>query len=211
MLNISHKLKKINAVTKPYNNEKGFIMAAVMLLSLMLLIIVTIAIWSSTNEAQIVRNTGLMTQEFYDAESGIVGAVNNSSAWLTNDFLNAIDPDNAYLRLHVYSEGSVEIIGGRVDGSTVPPSGTHNPSEKLIAEVQIRHINTYADKPVVITDSNIWKETNEFLPNMTGNVIPIGEDASKWDARSFTLTAKDFTNNNATIQIGLQRMVLRAP
>jgi hypothetical protein len=80
------------------NNEDGFALGAAILVSAILMLAGVLALWTSTTEVQVVRNEGLMTREFYNAEGGIIDALVNynsgSTQWLTDDFLLKI-PENA--------------------------------------------------------------------------------------------------------------------
>lgn len=80
------------------DNENGFVLGAAILVSAILIMAGVLALWTSTTEVQVVRNEGLMTREFYDAEGGVIDALVNyntgSTDWLTDDFLTA-DPTAA--------------------------------------------------------------------------------------------------------------------
>ena len=75
------------------NNENGFILGAAILVSAILILAGVLALWTSTTEVQVVRNEGQMIREFYNAEAGIIDALENynsgTTQWLTNDFLLA--------------------------------------------------------------------------------------------------------------------------
>lgn len=80
------------------DNENGFVLGASILVSAILIMAGVLALWTSTTEVQVVRNEGLMTQEFYNAEGGVIDALVNyntgSTDWLTDDFLTS-DPTAA--------------------------------------------------------------------------------------------------------------------
>ena len=59
------------------NNEDGFVLGGSILISAILILAGTLALWTSTTEVQVVRNEGLMVSEFYDAEGGIIDALAN--------------------------------------------------------------------------------------------------------------------------------------
>jgi hypothetical protein len=59
------------------NNEDGFVLGAAILVSAILILAGVLALWTSTTEVQVVRNEGLMTREFYNAEGGIIDALVN--------------------------------------------------------------------------------------------------------------------------------------
>lgn len=75
------------------NNEDGFVLGAAILMSAILILSGVLALWTSTTEVQVVRNEGLMVREFYNAEAGIIDALENyntgTTQWLTNAFLIA--------------------------------------------------------------------------------------------------------------------------
>lgn len=80
------------------NNEDGFVLGAAILVSAILILAGVLALWTSTTEVQVVRNEGLMTREFYNAEGGIIDALVNYNTgpteWLTDDFLMTV-PESA--------------------------------------------------------------------------------------------------------------------
>lgn len=195
--------KEIKNSVRPHNNERGFIMGAVLLLSLLLLIIITMAIWSATNENRIVASAGNMMQEFYHTESGIVSAVNHSDLWLTSDFVTGAS-DTVYAKMLVYDDGNAEIYEANpssLKGKTTNPGS----GATQVAEVQIRQITSYDEdgKPVRVRNSGggfvLWEEADEY-PNMP-YVGASSSGSSDSFGRYFVLTAKD-VNNNSTVQIG---------
>lgn len=199
---------------QPYNNDRGFIMGAVILLSLILLVIVTMAIWSTNNESHMVRNTSITTQEFYDAESGIVSAINHSGMWLTSEFIGG-PSDTTYAKLRVYSDGTVVVFEAR-PGSTVgtDPTGA---GIRQIAEVQIRKIDNYdtgTGDPVIIAE--LWDEANKY-PDMAHVGAGGGGSTS---GRFYVITSKNVGINsqfksvetgNAAIQVGVVQTVASGP
>lgn len=195
--------KKIKNSVRLHNNERGFIMGVVIMLSLILLIIVTMAIWSTTNESRIVRNTGAITQEFYNAESGIVGAMNHSNLWLTNEFVSG-NHNTSYVKMNIFDDGSVLIYESEPE-ITNKGNGPATVGAQQIAEVQIRHIDSYgADgKPVRITDGGnfvLWEKADEY-PNMPHVGNPSGGSA-KLEGHYYSITSMDI-NDNSIIQIGV--------
>lgn len=73
------------------NNENGFVLGASILVSAILILAGVLAIWTSTTEVKIVRNEGQMIREFYNAEAGVIEALENyntgPTSWLTDAFL----------------------------------------------------------------------------------------------------------------------------
>lgn len=203
MRKISALYKEIKNGMRLYNNQRGFIMGAVLLLSLILLIIITMAIWSATNENRIVASTGAMIQEFYNTESGIVGATNHKDLWMTTEFLNGAS-DTVYIRMRVFDDGNVAIFEANpstLQGVTSNPSNTAT----VVAEVQIRKIDNYVNgSPVRIENSGgnfvLWEEADEY-PDMSHVGLSSTGNAAL-EGRYFVITAKDI-NNNSTVQVGL--------
>jgi len=81
-------------------NENGFVLGASILMSAILLLAGVLALWTSNTEMHIVRNEGDLTLEFYNAEGGVIDALEKYDAklpdgtddpmtWLTNTFLLA--------------------------------------------------------------------------------------------------------------------------
>ena len=224
MRKIIASYKKITNSLKPYNNERGFIMGVVILLSLILLVIVTMAIWSTSNESQIVRNNGLMTQEFYDAESGIVGAINHSGLWMTPEFM-ATAPDTnpsnqPYVIMEVYKQGDVFIRDSRPTfaDNGARPSAADLPTNPQVAEVQIRHIDRWEETspgnfaPVKIKDQHnnfLWDQTNNY-PDMQHVGAPSDGSPATMRGHYFAITSRD-VNNNSTVQVGVIQDAIGGP
>ena len=72
-------------------NENGFVLGASILVSAILVLAGVLAIWTSNTEVKIVRNEGQMIREFYNAEAGVIDALENynngTTNWMTDDFL----------------------------------------------------------------------------------------------------------------------------
>ena len=79
------------SLKKTLYNEHGFILGTAIMVSAILVIAGVLAVWNSNTEVKIVRNEGQMTREFYDAEAGLIDAIENynsgSTSWMTDDFL----------------------------------------------------------------------------------------------------------------------------
>ena len=84
-------MKILKSLKKPLHNEHGFILGTAIMVSAILVIAGVMAVWNSNTEVKIVRNEGQMTREFYNAEAGLIDAIENynsgSTSWLTDDFL----------------------------------------------------------------------------------------------------------------------------
>lgn len=89
----------ISVLKKTIGNEDGFALGASILISTIVIITAVLALWKSNTEVQVVRNERDMTIEFYNAESGLIDALENYNTgpiqWMTTDFLTA-DPKFAY-------------------------------------------------------------------------------------------------------------------
>jgi hypothetical protein len=88
-------MKLLTSLKTTIDNEHGFVLGTAILISAILLLAGVLAVWTSNTEVTIVRNEGQMIREFYDAEAGVIDAIENYNSgpttWLTNDFLSA-DP-----------------------------------------------------------------------------------------------------------------------
>ena len=84
-------MKMFKSLKKTLHNEHGFILGTAILVSAILVIAGVLAVWTSNTEVKIVRNEGQMVREFYDAEAGLIDAMENynsgSTNWMTDDFL----------------------------------------------------------------------------------------------------------------------------
>jgi hypothetical protein len=83
----------MQSAMKTIQNEDGFVMALSILLSAIVLIVGVVSIITSNTEVAVVRNEGQLLREFYNAEGGVVDALEHYNSgptfWLTNDFLMA--------------------------------------------------------------------------------------------------------------------------
>ncbi|MBF0224262.1 MAG: pilus assembly PilX N-terminal domain-containing protein [Desulfobacterales bacterium] len=73
------------------NNEKGSIMLIALLIMAMLTILGLTAVNTAVVELRIAHNEQILKRNFYNAETGIIDAINNATkgpnAWLTEPFL----------------------------------------------------------------------------------------------------------------------------
>ena len=87
-----------STLKKTITNQHGFVLGTSILVSAVLILAGVFAVWMANTEMLLVRNESQMIREFYDAEAGLVDAIENYNVpptqWLTNDFL--LDGDNAY-------------------------------------------------------------------------------------------------------------------
>lgn len=205
MRKITTLYRKINHSIQPYNNERGFIMGVVIMLSVILLIIITMAIWSSTNESRMVASTNRMAQDFYNAESGVVAAVSRSGLWMITDFIRGAS-DETYVIMDVYDDSSIRIIDSSISLSSFPSeaTGTAPTGVTKIAEVQIRHIDSWTGTPaapVRIQRSDgtypLWEESDDYPDRPHVVDSPAG---STLERHYYVVTAKDvnYTYNKKT-------------
>ena len=84
-------MNMVKSLKHTIGNENGFVLGASILVSAVLILAGVLAIWNSNTEVRIVRNEGQMIREFYDAEAGVIDALENynsgSTNWMTDDFL----------------------------------------------------------------------------------------------------------------------------
>ncbi len=71
----------------PLNSENGFVIVACLLILTILLMAGTFGVQKSSTELSIVRNEGQILLEFYDAEAGLVDALENPQTWMDDPFL----------------------------------------------------------------------------------------------------------------------------
>ena len=99
----------MKALKKTIDNEKGFVLGTSILVSAVLILAGVFAIWMANTEMLLVRNESELIREFYNAEAGVVDAIENykdsgvPTHWLTNDFL--LDGDGAFNIIN-YNDGS---------------------------------------------------------------------------------------------------------
>ena len=90
----------VATVKRIIGNENGFVLGASILISAILLLAGVLALWTSNTEMHVVRNEGDLTLEFYNAEGGVIDAMEKYDAklpdgtddpmkWLTDAFLLA--------------------------------------------------------------------------------------------------------------------------
>ena len=86
-----------STLKKTITNQHGFVLGTSILVSAVLILAGVFAVWMANTEMLLVRNESQMIREFYDAEAGVVDAIENYNVpptrWLTNDFL--LDGDDA--------------------------------------------------------------------------------------------------------------------
>ena len=96
-----------STLKKTITNEHGFVLGTSILVSAVLILAGVFAVWMANTEMLLVRNESQMIREFYDAEAGVVDAIENYNVpptrWLTNDFL--LDGDDASSSINYLIDG----------------------------------------------------------------------------------------------------------
>ena len=69
----------IKSLKYTIDNENGFILGTAILVSAILVLAGVLAIWTANTELKTVRNEAQMTREFYNAEAGVIDALEASS------------------------------------------------------------------------------------------------------------------------------------
>jgi len=161
------------------DNENGFVLGASILVSAILVLAGVLAIWTSNTEVKIVRNEGQMVREFYNAEAGVIDALENyntgPTTWLTNDFLTT-DPTAA----------NTTVLSNDENGEAV-------------ATVEVRCIEETATPiPAPFSDAanNIPRQPH-VGPPPPGS----GYSLKYFEVRRYGITATS-TNGNTRIQVG---------
>lgn len=196
----------IKTSLQPYNNENGFILGVVIILSLMLAITVTIAIWSADNETKLVRNVGENTQNFYNAETSLVAALVHNADWSLEEFLTD-HPQNAWIVLSVDRAGEVQTLITSEMGLTPNTIDRSN-------EIALLYIRPITDSPEMIVHP-LFDERANLIPTMGnagGGGPGMGLSAS---SRIFSITAITTNENRSgyesgggqeVIQIGIRQI-----
>jgi hypothetical protein len=107
------------------HNEHGFVLGASILVSAILILAGVLAVWTSNTEVKIVRNEGQMTREFYNAEAGVIDAIENYNSgttnWMTDDFLT--EDQTLAKKIFISNNKNGEPVA-RVEVRCVESSGT---------------------------------------------------------------------------------------
>jgi hypothetical protein len=132
----------MNTARRILGNENGFVLGASILISAILLLAGVLALWTSSTEMHVVRNENELTREFYNAEGGVIDAIENydtgAMEWLTDAFLLAARTTAGVVRTSTNSGGQtvatveVRCIYDNVEEGVAPPSP---PNENLSAPV----------------------------------------------------------------------------
>jgi hypothetical protein len=184
-------------------NENGFVLGASILISAILLLAGVLALWTSNTEMHVVRNEGDLTLEFYDAEGGVIDALENYDAgntakgavgatqWLTDQFL--LDSPSAAANYRFIS----------ADGSGQP-----------VAEVRVRCITDTALTSDF--DSGLGSAEANAAADLPANTLPLqrhispppsgsGFSLKYFEVRRYGITATS-TTGNTRVQIGAYKV-----
>ena len=169
----------IQTLKKTIANEHGFVLGTSILVSAVLILAGVFAVWMANTEMLLVRNESQMIREFYDAEAGLVNAIENynepPSPWLTNDFL--LDGDDAYSTINY------DIAG------------------EPVATIEVRCIlDDAADTPLTDTADNL-----PLQPHVGPPPVGSGYSLKYFQSRRYGLTATS-ANGNTQLQVGVYKI-----
>jgi hypothetical protein len=163
-------------------NENGFVLGASILISAILLLAGVLALWTSNTEMHVVRNEGDLTLEFYNAEGGVIDALENYDTgtmnWLTNAFL---------------------LAGETAANSTVTSKNAANES---LARVEVRCIEN-SGTPIVglSAAANNLPLQRHIAPPPEGS----GYSLKYFEVRRYGITATSATGNTQ-VQVGAYKV-----
>ena len=161
---------------KAITNEHGFVLGTSILVSAVLILAGVFAVWMANTEMLLVRNESQMIREFYDAEAGVVDAIENYNVpptqWLTNEFL--------------------------LDGDDASSSIDYNIGGEPVATVEVRCIlKTESDTPLTDTADHL-----PLQPHVSPPPVGSGYSLKYFEARRYGITATS-TNGNTRLQVGV--------
>ena len=163
-------------------NENGFVLGASILISAILLLAGVLALWTSNTEMHVVRNEGDLTLEFYNAEGGVIDALENYDTgtmnWLTNAFL---------------------LAGETAANSTVTSKNAANES---LARVEVRCIEN-SGTPILglSAAANNLPLQRHIAPPPEGS----GYSLKYFEVRRYGITATSATGNTQ-VQVGAYKV-----
>jgi len=163
-------------------NENGFVLGAVLLISAILLLAGVLALWTSNTEMHIVRNEGDLTLEFYNAEGGVIDALENydtgAMTWLTDAFL---------------------LAGEKAANSTIDSKNSANAS---VARVEVRCIEN-SGTPIAgfSAAANNLPRQRHITPPPEGS----GYSLKYFEVRRYGITATSATGNTQ-VQVGAYKV-----
>jgi hypothetical protein len=169
-------------VKRIIGNENGFVLGGSILISAILLLAGVLALWTSNTEMHVVRNEGDLTLEFYNAEGGVIDALENYDTgtmnWLTNAFL---------------------LAGETAAKSTVTSKNAANES---LAQVEVRCIEN-SGTPIVglSAAANNLPRQRHIAPPPEGS----GYSLKNFEVRRYGITATSATGNTQ-VQVGAYKV-----
>jgi len=159
------------------DNEDGFVLGAAILVSAILILAGVLSLWTSNTEVQVVRNEGLMTREFYNAEGGVIDALvnynNGSTNWLTDDFM-IDDPEAA----------NNTVVSNDANGQPV-------------ATIEARCVTINASDTALSQPADTLPLQSHIAPPPEGS----GYSLKYFEVRRYGITASS-TDGNSRIQVG---------
>lgn len=159
------------------DNEDGFVLGAAILVSAILILAGVLSLWTSNTEVQVVRNEGLMTREFYNAEGGVIDALvnynNGSTNWLTDDFM-IDDPEAA----------NNTVVSNDAGGQPV-------------ATIEARCVTINASDTALSQPADTLPLQSHIAPPPEGS----GYSLKYFEVRRYGITASS-TDGNSRIQVG---------
>jgi hypothetical protein len=171
----------IDSLKKSIEDEHGFVMGTAILISAILVLAGAFAVWTANTEVHMVRNEGQLIREFYDAEAGVVDAIENydtlPTRWLTHQFL--MDDDEAN-----YSAAYLDADSG-----------------DPVATVEVRCIlNEVKDTPLTSPADNLPLQPHRGPP-------PVGSGFSlkHFEIRRYGITATS-SDGNTQLQVGVYKV-----
>jgi hypothetical protein len=169
-------------VKRIIGNENGFVLGGSILISAILLLAGVLALWTSNTEMHVVRNEGDLTLEFYNAEGGVIDALENydtgTMTWLTNAFM---------------------LAGETAAKSTVTSKNAANES---LARVEVRCIEN-SGTPIVglSAAANNLPLQRHIAPPPEGS----GYSLKNFEVRRYGITATSATGNTQ-VQVGAYKV-----
>jgi len=189
----------VASVKRIIGNENGFVLGASILISAILLLAGVLALWTSTTEMHVVRNEGDLTLEFYNAEGGLIDALEkydtmidagtyDPMAWLTS---GDTDPNDNFL----------------ADGETAAHKTIYskNAANESVARVEVRCISNTPTSSVLEENlsaaANNLPQQRHIAPPPSGS----GFSLKYFEIRRYGITATSATGNTQ-VQIGAYKV-----
>lgn len=171
------------------NNEQGYAMVVTMLVLLMMTIIGIAATNTSNIEVQISGNTKRISENFYDAEGGMINTLENTALWLTDSFFLAGETGAFFTSNIDYDNAD-----GDNDNDTNPD-----------AFVEIRCITTATDgggDPIVISGLSAMANDLPVDRHLTPPPTDSGFSVVNFNVRKYGVTSTA-VNGGAPLQTGV--------